>query len=89
MIAGTIVAGTVGDYAGYSMRRGTLLVREHGVPVPSFVDTGVHRLLVMRLLEPVLRPIAPHLADLATGDLNRRAGDLAALGKGELLTPAR
>jgi formylmethanofuran dehydrogenase subunit C len=39
------------------------------------------------MLERAVRPIAPHLADLARGDLNRRAGDLATLGKGELLTP--
>jgi formylmethanofuran dehydrogenase subunit C len=87
MIAGTLVAGTLGDYAGYGMRRGTLLVREHGHLNPTFVDTGVHRLVIVRVLERSLRPIAPHLADLARGDLNRRAGDLATLGKGELLTP--
>lgn len=89
MIAGTLVAGTVGDYAGYAMRRGTLLVREHGLLVPSFVDTGVHRLVIVRILERAIRPMAPHLADLARDDLNRRAGDLATLGKGELLTPLR
>ena len=87
MIAGTLVAGTVGDDPGYAMRRGTLLVREHGRLLPTFVDTGRHRLVIVRLLERALRPIAPHLADLARDDLNRRAGDLATLGKGELLTP--
>jgi formylmethanofuran dehydrogenase subunit C len=87
MIAGTLVAGTVGDFPGYGMRRGTLLVREHGQVLPSFVDTGVQRLVIVRLLERALRPLAPHLADLARDDLNRRAGDLATLGKGELLTP--
>jgi formylmethanofuran dehydrogenase subunit C len=53
------------------------------------VDTGVHRLVIVRLLERALRPIAPQLADLARDDLNRRAGDLATLGKGELLSPRR
>jgi formylmethanofuran dehydrogenase subunit C len=89
MFAGTIVAGTVGDYPGYAMRRGTLLVREHGHPVPSFVETGVHRLVFVRILERTVRPCAPHLAELAREDLHRRAGDLATLGKGELLTPHR
>ena len=88
MVAGTIVAGTAGHFCGYLMRRGTLLIREHGAAVPSFVETGVHRLLVARLLERALRPLAPHLADLARGEHRRRAGDLATLGKGELLTPA-
>jgi formylmethanofuran dehydrogenase subunit C len=87
MIAGTLVAGTVGDYPGYAMRRGTLLVGGHGVPVPSFVDTGTHRLVFVRLLRRAVSSFAPHLADLARDDLNRRAGDLATLGKGELLTP--
>jgi formylmethanofuran dehydrogenase subunit C len=89
MIAGTLVAGTVGDYAGYAMRRGTLLVGEHGIAVPSFVETGVHRLVFVRVLERVVRLFAPHLAELARGDLHRRAGDLATLGKGEVLTPHR
>jgi formylmethanofuran dehydrogenase subunit C len=89
LIAGTIVAGTVGDYAGYSMRRGTLLVGSHGAMTPTFVDTGVHRMVMVRLLERMLRPISPQLADLAVGDQQRHAGDLATLGKGELLTPAR
>jgi formylmethanofuran dehydrogenase subunit C len=87
MIAGTIVAGTVGDHAGYAMRRGTLLVREQGVPVPSFVETGLHRLVFVRLLQREVHPFAPHLAELARGDLHRRAGDFATLGKGEILTP--
>jgi formylmethanofuran dehydrogenase subunit C len=87
MIAGTLVAGTVGDYPGYAMRRGTLLVGEHGGLVPSFVDTGMHRLVFVRLLRRAVNPFAPHLADFARDDLNRRAGDLATLGKGELLAP--
>lgn len=88
MIAGAIVAGTVGDFAGYAMRRGTLLVREHGMILPTFVETGVHRLVFTRLLQRAVQPLAPHLAELASGAVNRRAGDLATLGKGELLTPA-
>jgi formylmethanofuran dehydrogenase subunit C len=87
MIAGTLVAGTLGDYPGYAMRRGTLLAREHGILVPTFADTGVHRLIIVRLLERALRPLAPLLADLTRDDLNRRVGDFATLGKGELLTP--
>ena len=89
MVSGTIVAGTVGDGVGYAMRRGTLLVGEHGLIPPSFVETGVHRLVFVRLLRRTLASLAPHLAWLAGEEMNRRAGDLATLGKGELLTPHR
>jgi formylmethanofuran dehydrogenase subunit C len=89
LIAGTIVAGTVGDYAGYAMRRGTLLVGEHGLVLPTFVETGVHRFVYIRLLRRALITLAPQLAELAGDDVHRRAGDLATLGKGELLTPCR
>ena len=87
MIAGTIVAGTVGDFPGYGMRRGTLLVGAHGLAVASFVETGVHQLVFARLLHRTVRPIAPHLADLASDRVKRLSGDLATLGKGELLSP--
>jgi formylmethanofuran dehydrogenase subunit C len=87
MVAGTIVAGTVGDHPGYAMRRGTLLVGAHGLLLPTFVATGLHRLVFARLLREAVRPYAPHLAELASDDLERRAGDLATLGKGELLRP--
>jgi formylmethanofuran dehydrogenase subunit C len=71
------------------MRRGTLLVGEHGPLVSGFVPTGSHRLVFARLLQRTLHALAPHLAGLAEGDLDRHAGDLATLGKGELLKPNR
>ncbi len=88
MIAGTIVAGNGGS-----------LLRLSDAPRHAF-DPRARRgrselrrdrrasALVARLLERALRPLAPHLADLARGEHRRRAGDLATLGKGELLTPA-
>jgi formylmethanofuran dehydrogenase subunit C len=87
MIAGTIAAGTLGAHPGYAMRRGTLLARSAGTLLPTFVETGTHRLVFARLLARALRPWDPELAELADGDLERRAGDLATLGNGELLTP--
>lgn len=89
MVGGTIVAGTAGAAPGYAMRRGTLLVGEHGPLISGFVPTGTHRLVFARLLQRTLQALAPHLAGLAEGDLDRHAGDLATLGKGELLKPSR
>ncbi|ACA20061.1 formylmethanofuran dehydrogenase subunit C [Methylobacterium sp. 4-46] len=87
MIAGTIVAGAIGDHPGYGMRRGTLLVERHGALLPTFVDTGAQDLVFVRLLARALEPVSARFAALARARLGRRAGDLATLGKGELLTP--
>ncbi|MFE1601843.1 formylmethanofuran dehydrogenase subunit C [Methylobacterium sp. ID0610] len=87
MIAGTIVAGAVGDHPGYGMRRGTLLVERHGALLPTFVETGTQDLVFLRLLAKALEPVSARFAGLARARLARRSGDLATLGKGELLTP--
>jgi len=84
MVAGTIVAGTVGDHPGYGMRRGTLLVRSHGAILPSFVETGAHRLVVLRILARSLSAVAPDVADAAGATVRRFSGDWATLGKGEI-----
>ena len=85
MIAGTLVAGTVGDHPGYGMRRGTVLIRSHGAILPTFVGTGSHRLVVLRLLAKTLAAVAPAWADMAGATVRRLSGDLATLGKGEIL----
>jgi formylmethanofuran dehydrogenase subunit C len=85
MIAGTIVAGAVGDHPGYGMRRGTVLIRSHGAILPTFVGTGSHRLVVLRLLAKTLAAVAPAWADMAGVTVRRLSGDLATLGKGEIL----
>ena len=85
MIAGTLVAGTVGDHPGYGMRRGTILVRAHGAILPSFVETGSHRLVVLRLLAKTLATAAPGWAGRPGASVRRLSGDLATLGKGEIL----
>lgn len=88
MIAGTIAAGSVGDHPGYGMRRGTLLVGAHGRLTPTFVETGTHDLVFLRLLARSLRTLSPRHADLAGGALRRFSGDLATLGKGEIWAAA-
>lgn len=85
MIAGTIVSGTVGDHAGYAMRRGTLVVQDHGRLAPGFVDTGRHRLVILRLLRQALAPFPARWRGLVPGDARRFSGDMATLGKGEIL----
>jgi formylmethanofuran dehydrogenase subunit C len=88
MIAGTLAALKTGDHPGFGMRRGTLLVGAHGALGPTFVETGTHDLVFLRLLVRSLRALSPAHADLAAGALQRYSGDLATLGKGEIWTAA-
>ena len=88
MIAGTIAALSVGDHPGYGMRRGTILAGGVGALSPSFVETGTHDLVFLRLLARSLRPLSAAHADLAAGTLTRYSGDLATLGKGEIWVSA-
>lgn len=87
LIAGTIVAQAVGGNPGYGMRRGTIVTASHGALVPSFVPTGRHRLVVARVLRKAVAAIRPQSAELVTDQAERLAGDLATLGKGEILMP--
>ncbi len=88
MIAGTLAARSLGDHPGFGMRRGTILAGGVGALTPSFVETGTHDLVFLRLLARSLRPLSPDHADLAAGALTRYSGDLATLGKGELWVAA-
>lgn len=80
-----IVRGPCGARPGAAMRRGSLILLDGAAdPGPTFVDAGVHELLWLGVLRR-------HLAGLGLAELlpSRRArrlvGDLADLGKGELL----
>ncbi|MGU3538332.1 formylmethanofuran dehydrogenase subunit C [Methylobacterium sp. A54F] len=88
MIAGTLAALEAGDHPGLGMRRGTLLLGRHGQMAPSFVETGTHDLVFLRLLARSLQGVSPEHAALATGALRRHSGDLATLGKGEIWAAA-
>jgi formylmethanofuran dehydrogenase subunit C len=83
MIAGTIVTRRVGDHPGFGMRRGTLLVGGHGRLLPSFVPTGRHRFVMLRLLRRELARLGQ--GDFVPDAVDRHAGDVATLGKGEIL----
>jgi formylmethanofuran dehydrogenase subunit C len=87
MIAGTLVlGGTTAGPPGALMRRGTIVLTAPDSPIsPTFVDCGVHRLVVARLLAGELATLGCGLARKLGRPMRRFAGDNAALGKGEIL----
>jgi formylmethanofuran dehydrogenase subunit C len=89
MIAGTLaIGGEAGDLPGYLMGRGTILLgRGATLLSPTFGDCGEHDLVASRLLAAYVGQVSAKLARLFRRPLRRLAGDLAALGKGEILLP--
>ena len=86
MIAGTlIVARRAGALPGYLMKRGTIILGAGADAMsPTFADCGVHKLVAMRLMADFLKPYSARTAGLLHGPLQRFAGDMAVLGKGEI-----
>ncbi len=92
MSGGTVVVmGVIGPLAGYAMKRGTLLLRQSPKEIPAtFNDCGVHPFGFLSLL---LQTIAKH-GDSFTGlaysanRAQRWMGDVANVGRGEILIPA-
>lgn len=87
MMGGTIIAERgFGSGPGPLLRRGSLIGATADDLLPTFGDCGWHDLGVLRLLN---RHLSAVLGDDAPaplpGKLRRLAGDLAALGRGELL----
>jgi formylmethanofuran dehydrogenase subunit C len=91
MIAGTLAIGDeAGDLPGYLMDRGTILLgRGATLFSPTFGDCGEHDLVAAQLLANSIAQVSAKLANLFRRPLRRLAGDLAALGKGEILVPSR
>ncbi|HTW28971.1 MAG TPA: formylmethanofuran dehydrogenase subunit C [Acetobacteraceae bacterium] len=90
MVAGTlVVCGTAGALPGYLLRRGTLVLGRAPSLSPTFVDSGATDPVFARLLARLLRPVSQRAARLAATATRRLAGDMAVLGKGELLLPDR
>jgi formylmethanofuran dehydrogenase subunit C len=87
MIAGTLaVRRKAGALPGYLMRRGTIVLGDGCDQLsPTFVDCGVHELLAMKLIAAFVRGFSPQLASTFGHPLQRLAGDMAVLGKGEIL----
>jgi formylmethanofuran dehydrogenase subunit C len=90
MIAGTLaIGGEAGDLPGYLMGRGTILLGKGATLFsPSFGDCGEHDLVAARLLANYIAQVSAQLGNLFRRPLRRFAGDLAALGKGEILLPS-
>jgi formylmethanofuran dehydrogenase subunit C len=88
MIAGTILFKRgVGKNAGYLMRRGSLIfLREPEEILPTFGDCGVVEFDYLRMLERWLADTGR--AVRLGGRARRLMGDMAALGKGEMLIVA-
>ncbi len=87
MIAGTLVLlGKTGHLPGYLMRRGSIVLGRGAQSLsPSFADCGPHELAFAALLGNTLAEHEVKTGKLFKGALRRLAGDLATLGKGEIL----
>jgi formylmethanofuran dehydrogenase subunit C len=88
MIAGTIaIGGKAGALPGYLMNRGTILLAGGAERMaPTFQDCGAFELVAARLIAAHVETISARLGAAFRGALRRYAGDLAALGKGEIFT---
>jgi formylmethanofuran dehydrogenase subunit C len=86
MIAGTLVVRRkAGALPGYLMRRGTIILGDGSdVLSPTFLDSGIHELVAMRLLAAFVNDHSAKAASALRRPLRRLAGDMAVLGKGEL-----
>ena len=87
MVAGTIaLGGTAGAHVGYGMRRGSVVFAGMAPAAsPTFVPAVADAAVFWQLLS---RDLARHggvFADLPLRRIERRLGDLAAGGKGELI----
>jgi formylmethanofuran dehydrogenase subunit C len=89
MIAGTLmIRRRCGALPGYLMARGTIILGEGTEELPpTFADCGVHDLLALHLLANVVAAESRKSAASVRKPLRRFAGDMAALGRGELFVP--
>lgn len=88
MVAGTIVlGGLVGRWPGYALRRGSLVMcEEPKTLLPTYVDCGVVEFGWLTLMQRQLRGRGIRI--LVPSRARRLIGDMAAMGKGEILIGA-
>jgi len=88
MMGGTIWTLTgFGSSAGVQMRRGTLITPKLDNPLPTFLDCGRHDLGILQIMARHLKATyGEEFPALPTGPMRRFAGDMAHLGKGEILS---
>ena len=90
MIAGTlIVRRSAGPLAGFLLKRGTIVLGGSSELSPTFMDCGEYKLVAMRWLSAMVEPYSKAAAVLLRRPLTRFAGDMAVLGKGEILVGNR
>lgn len=87
MVAGTVaLGGRAGAHAGWGMRRGSLVFAGPApAPAPTFVPALAEAPVFWQLLARDLARHGGAFADLPARRIERRLGDLAADGKGELI----
>lgn len=85
MVGGTILTRALGTRAGAGMKRGTLIAPKSADLEPTFVPSGTYALPFLSILRTWLKDAAPGAVDLVPTAANRFRGDMAALGKGEIL----
>ena len=85
MIGGSIVAANgFASEAGVLMRRGCLIGPSFETLLPTFVDCGEHRLGFLQLLQDYIDRLGGPALKLPQAAW-RHAGDMATIGRGELL----
>jgi formylmethanofuran dehydrogenase subunit C len=89
MVAGTLaLAGRCGIHPGWGMRRGSIVFAGPApVVAPTFVPLHANADVFWQLLARDLAQFGGPFAGLAQRRVQRHAGDLSVLGKGELLIP--
>lgn len=87
MMGGTIFSEAgFGRGAGIQMRRGTLVGPSADGILPTFLETGRHDLLILRIMQRYWQETLGELAPPRFAHAPRRLmGDTASLGRGELL----
>lgn len=88
MIAGTVaIFGNCGALPGYLMRRGSIVLGGEAASwTPTFVDSGRAELTYLAMLAVALAgEFPPTTLGALRAQVRRLAGDMAALGKGEIL----
>ncbi len=86
MIAGTVgILGNAGKYLGYGAKRGTLLLANQPADQATWVDCGLLSFPFLELLFKSFKQFDTQFSKLNTTRAQRWAGDIAGIGKAEIL----
>lgn len=84
--AGTLgVLGNTGAHLGYGMKRGTLLLGQAPQAQATWLDCGLHSLPFLKLLYKSFAGLDSAFTKVSTPRVQRYMGDMASLGKAEIL----